>query len=66
MLHCIFNQAIGLWEERATGDMMEIPFFGKASKFSTETLWAFVGQQPAWDSMNRKVAIHLQNNSFGR
>ena len=29
MLHCILNQAIGLWEERATGDMMEIPFFSK-------------------------------------
>ena len=66
MLHCILNQAIGLWEERATGDMMEIPFFGKASKFSTEKLWAFVGQQPAWNSMNRKVALHLLNNSFGR
>ena len=64
MLHCILNQAIGLWEERATGDM--IPFFGKASKFSTEKLWAFVGQQPSWNSMNRNVALHLLNNSFGR
>ena len=29
MLHCILNQAIGLWEERATGNMIEIPFFSK-------------------------------------
>ena len=64
LLHCILNQAIGLREMRATSNMMKIPFFSKPSKFSTGKLWAIVGQQPAWNSMNRKVVRHLLNNKW--
>ena len=53
-------------EVSAPADMMKIPFFGKTSKFSTGKLWAIVVQQPAWNSMNREVALHLLNNRFGR